>query len=113
MSIFQNIVLKGNQEARKFNVPTANIYIDTDLNPGVYSCKVFLDKKWYNGMCYHDKKRPFILEVHIFDYNGDLYGQKITVHLCNFIRAPYSFKSPKEAEDFIKEDIIACKRDLK
>ncbi len=95
--IFQNIVQMGKMEARKLNVPTANIAIDGDLNPGVYSCKVIVDENWHNAMCYHDKKRPSILETHIFDYNGNLYGKKITVKLCNFIRAPCNFKSFQEA----------------
>ena len=68
---------------------------------GVYACTVVLnnDKKQYNAIMNWGIKPTLnsqsgpIAEVHIINYNGDLYGQKLEVNILKMIRQEQKFKS--------------------
>lgn len=110
---FQGIVIKGKQEARQLNIPTANISVTPHNIPeGVYSCQVVIKDKIFNAMCYYDMGRPYILEAHIFDYNENLYNQSVSIYLKNFIRKPVKNISLKEVKSLIKQDIKSCREDF-
>ncbi len=97
-------VVLGQQLGRTLGFPTANLKLPSDkLIPrqGVYSVKVF-------GICPEQKNilgvmnignRPTVdgqsmsVEVHIFDWEGDLYGKTISVSLESFIRPERKFES--------------------
>lgn len=110
---YTNIVEKGHKYARQLDCPTANIYIDKPLiKPGVYSCLVTLNNKLYKSMCYSDNKSPNKLEAHLFNYQGNLYNQRITVKLLNFIRDPKEVKSINDLKKLIKLDKMLCEKEL-
>ena len=82
-------VVMGNQIGRTLGFPTANLDISYEYlminNPGVYACQTMIDGKVYNAMA-NTGLRPtigdradgdFIIEVNIFDFDGDLYGQTL------------------------------------
>ena len=52
----------------------------------------------------NDEKQP-IFEVHIFNFNQDIYGKKIIVELLDFIREEKRFDSIEELKQQIKKDI--------
>ena len=98
------VVTGGYQIGRKLGFPTANLLIDDadKLIPadGVYAVEVHLG----NGMNYAGMlnigQRPTIdngmkrtIEVHILDFNGDLYDQTIRLSLTHFIRPEVKFGS--------------------
>lgn len=81
--------------------PTANIELDSEAllpKTGVYGVKIRYDEAIYYGMASLGfnptfKDNPFDLkfEVHIFDFNGDLYGKTLDVEWKTYIRDEYKF----------------------
>lgn len=100
-------VIHGFQNGRKLGFPTANITpTDADIiipHQGVYAVNVVLDSgEVYGGMAnigirptYNNGETPSI-EVHIFNFNGDLYGTVITIEFVKFIRSEYKMNSIEE-----------------
>lgn len=94
-------VAHGQKLARGFGFPTANISLKRYVVPvrGVYAVQVFgVDDKPLPGIANVGKKPTVAgttpdLEVHIFDYEGNLYGQQIEVALLHKIRDEKKFES--------------------
>ena len=99
----EGVVVKGNAIGRTIGFPTANLDIPNEFmminNPGVYACRTLIDGKWYDAMA-NIGSRPtigdraeddFIIEVNIFDFNGDLYGKTLKVWFIDRIRDEEKF----------------------
>lgn len=96
------VVSKGKQLGRTIGYPTANISIEEDykLIPanGVYIAKSHINGAPVFGMM-NIGTRPTVngtsqsIEIHFFDFNQDLYNQKITVSLLKKMRAEQKFDS--------------------
>jgi len=96
------IVKKGEQRGRTINFPTANLEFGELVRPkcGVYCVEVRLEnsKDWLPGVA-NTGSRPTVggeearLEVHIFDFDRDIYGQHIDVRFRSFIRPEKKFDS--------------------
>ena len=93
-------VIHGNKLGTKLGYPTANLEIDDfKLVPaeGVYSCLIKIGSVTYKGMTYIGKKHyantvpEDVIEVNIFDFNHDIYGEVIEVELIDFIRPGIKF----------------------
>ncbi len=109
-------VIKGDQRGRTIGFPTANIPITHYHQPklGVYAVRVGLTgddgaTSWVNGVANFGKrptfdKKDILLEVHLLDFDGDLYGQRIRVAFVDFIRAEKKFSGIDELEEQIKRD---------
>ncbi len=109
----QGIVQEGKKEARTLNFPTANVAVRiAGLNYGVYSCRVLANNVSYDGMAYIDQRRPAVLEAHLFEFDGNLYGKDILVELKTFIRAPQHNLSFEEVKELIHKDAALCREDL-
>ena len=104
----------GNQKGRFLGFPTANIQLDdTDkLLPadGVYAVQVEVEDRCYGGML-SIGKRPTIdngsdrsIEVYILHFDGDLYGQPMTVHLLEHTRDEVKFSSKEELAVQLQKD---------
>ncbi len=100
---FTGVVVKGQQIGREISFPTANLEVPerNKLVPphGIYAVSINIDGKKYKGMMYKGN-RPVLkehdnitIEVNIFDFNQDIYGQKLNVELIEFIRPDKSFES--------------------
>jgi len=95
-------VTHGDQRGRTIGFPTANVPLGRHLEParGVYAVRARLpDGTTVPGVA-NIGRRPTVnegtesrLEVHLFDYDGDLYGQEIAVALHAFLRAERKFAS--------------------
>jgi len=93
----RGIVEQGDQRGRKLSFPTANLALDGILAPkfGVYAVEVQIMDGPHRGFVpgvanlglrpTFEKTVP-ILEAHLFDFDGDLYGAEIAVALIDFIR---------------------------
>jgi riboflavin kinase / FMN adenylyltransferase len=100
-------VIHGDKRGRTIGFPTANIELKEDylLPPlGVYAVKFYVNEKWYNGVCnigykptfnQENKHKPAI-EVHIFDFDQDIYGQLVIVEWHKFIRKEQKFNGINE-----------------
>ncbi len=95
-------VVKGKGRGKGLGFPTANVQYDNGVMPpnGVYAVRVFYDKKQYPAVAnlgirpsFKEKEKKPLLEVHIFDFNKDLYGKKIDVVFIKKIREEKSFSS--------------------
>ncbi|PAD40105.1 bifunctional riboflavin kinase/FAD synthetase [Terribacillus sp. 7520-G] len=94
-------VITGDQRGRTIGYPTANIRIAEDYflpKVGVYAVEVLIDDKTYKGMANLGFKPTFQedavvpnLEVHILDFDEQIYGEDVTVSWCKFIREEVKF----------------------
>lgn len=107
-------VLHGRQIGRTLGLPTTNLLPSTQklLPPnGVYLTKTFLEEGDYYGITNIGYK-PTVggetqkgVETFLFDFQGDLYGQKIRVEFIEFERPEQKFKSLEELKARILSDV--------
>lgn len=105
------VVQKGQQRGRTINFPTANLDFADLVRPkfGVYVVEVRIEGEevWRPAVA-NTGNRPTVdgeearLEVHLLDFNRDLYGQLIDVRFRSFIRPEQKF----ESFDALKDQII-------
>ena len=110
------IVVKGNQIGRTIGFPTCNLEIDKSMvTPpnGVYISYCVVDGYHYPSVTNVGVK-PTIgghqlknIETHLFDFNGDLYDQKIRVEFVRKIREEEKFDSLEALSTQIDKDCIA------
>ncbi|MDD4848645.1 MAG: bifunctional riboflavin kinase/FAD synthetase [Bacteroidales bacterium] len=108
------IVVHGNQNGRLMGFPTANLAIEDQYKiiaaNGVYANHVWIDEKCYNGMS-NIGFRPtindgrFSIEVHIFDFNEDIYGKTISVSFIERIRNEIKFKNLEDLKAQLQQDM--------
>lgn len=113
-------VVRGDHLGRKLGFPTANIQLDevTKLIPadGVYAVKIESQNLVRYGMMNIGHK-PTVsgvnktLEVNIFDFNNDIYGEQITINFIERIREERKFSDVnKLKEQLVKDKAEALKR---
>ena len=107
------IVVKGKQLGRTINFPTANLKIEENykLIPqnGVYIVKSTIDQKTVFGMM-NIGFNPTVdgqsqtIEIHYFDFDTDLYNQKIKVSMFHRIRSEHKFESVTLLKEQLEKD---------
>lgn len=117
MKEYLGTVIHGEKRGHQIGFPTANIdlqNLEIEVEPGVYSAKVRNNKRgedqWYKAILFFGPKKTFgkvenTLEIHILDFNQDIYDQQITFTIGKFIRGPKKFNSVGELKGQIKKDI--------
>lgn len=108
-------VVQGESLGRQLGFPTANLDVESDIKlipkNGVYAVNVLLeDDMIYEGMM-NIGSRPTVhvqgatsMEINLFDFSGDLYGQKITVQLLSRFRDEVKFDTLDALKDQLKKD---------
>jgi len=93
-------VVPGDKRGRQLGYPTANLQLDADcgLAHGIYAVRVGLGERRYDGVASFGRRPMFdkglvLLEVFIFDFSGDLYGNLIDVAFIDWIRPERKFDS--------------------
>lgn len=111
----------GEQRGRTIGFPTANIELGEYLRPafGVYAVRAGLDAgaatHWYEGVA-NLGQRPTVhgtverLEVHLFDFSGNIYGRHMRVQLWDFLRPEQHFSSFAALAQQIKVDAEVARR---
>ncbi|WP_424814444.1 riboflavin biosynthesis protein RibF [Roseococcus sp. YIM B11640] len=112
-------VTHGDARGRTIGFPTANIPLGRHLEParGVYAVRATLpDGRVVQGVA-NLGRRPTLggdpvsrLEAHLFDFEGDLYGQELSVALVHFIREERKFGSFDELKGQIVADAGEARR---
>lgn len=108
-------VVKGdNRGGSQLGFPTANIEVPEDKylpKQGVYAVKLKYNNMVYNGMANLGVVPTFVenrtepkLEVNIFDFNKDIYGETVTVEFHQFIRDEKKFSGIEEIVNQLKND---------
>lgn len=108
----------GQKLGRTIGVPTANLCLKRRVSPvsGVFAVSILgIDNQQYQGVA-NIGRRPTVqgerqqLEVHIFDFQGDLYGLQLEVILNKKLRDEVRFNSFAELKNQIEKDIEQAKQ---
>ena len=104
-------VIHGDKRGRQLGFPTANLRLDAacGLRHGVYAVRAAFGGRRYDGVANFGRRPMFdtgavLLEVFLFDFAGDLYGQSIDVAFIGWIREEEVFGSVDELVRRMKED---------
>lgn len=113
-------IIYGNQLGRKIGFPTANLDIKKEqiLPRGVFAVLVYLNGKKYKGICNIGLKPTVTInglptvEVFIFDFNKNIYGQILRVEFVQKIRDEKKFSGLGELTKQINSDCCAAQKIL-
>lgn len=107
------VVSKGSQNGRKLGYPTANVFIKEGYKlipaDGVYAVKVCSKYKKLDGML-NIGQRPTVggenktIEVHIFNFNDDIYDAEISIQFIERVREEQKFASLDELKQQLQQD---------
>ncbi|GAC1507003.1 MAG: bifunctional riboflavin kinase/FAD synthetase [Bradyrhizobium sp.] len=93
-------VIHGEKRGRDLGYPTANIRLDRNcgLKHGIYAVRVGLGPERFEGVASFGRRPTFdngapLLEIFLFDFEGDLYGKSLDVAFIGFIREELKFDS--------------------
>ena len=117
----EGIVERGRKIGKKIGFPTCNINIKDYViaQPGVYAVKIHQKnkKKFLKGIAnlgYRPtfKQKKLLLEVHIFNFSGNLYNKHLIIEFVNFIRKEKKFENSERLKNQIKLDLYRAKKIL-
>jgi len=103
--LLNGIVIHGDKRGRSIGYPTANLKAEhpNKVIPknGVYAVRVRVGEKWFGGMMNIGNRPTFDkvelrLEVHIFEFDEDIYGQTIQVRFLKRLRDEVKFSGIDE-----------------
>jgi riboflavin kinase/FMN adenylyltransferase len=112
---FNGTVITGHQIGRNIGFPTANINIlgTNKVLPkeGVYAVKAKVNDKEHLGVANWGRRPTFelggqpVLEVHLLDFNDNIYSQTAEISFMKYIREEKQFSSPEELQRNVQHDI--------
>ena len=117
----EGLVEYGKQLGKKIGFPTCNIDINDYViaMPGVYAVKIYQKNKRFNlkgiaNLGYRPtfKQKKILLEVHIFNFSGNLYNKHLSVEFVKFIRKEKKFKNVDQLRRQIRLDLKTAKKTL-
>ena len=113
-------VVRGNGVGKGLGFPTANLKINnySELKYGVYAVEIHFKNNLTNcffGIANYGVKPTFsksepLLEIHIFDFEKNIYSELIEVTFKFFIREERKFENIEQLKSQISKDIINCKK---
>jgi len=113
-------VSHGDKKGRTIGFPTINVGISRRLSPvlGVFNVLIEINKESYHGVC-NVGKRPTVggektlLEVFIFDFNQEIYGERVNIVFKQKSREEMKFDSLEELKQQIAKDVESGKKYFK
>lgn len=114
--VISGFVRHGDQRGRLLGFPTANVALGPYFRPrfGVYAVRCRIGGRGYGGVA-NLGERPTVggtqarLEVHLFDCDQDLYGQRLESALIHFIRPERRFDGLDALRDQIQRDAAVAR----
>lgn len=106
-------VIDGHKRGRKIGFPTANIETQFDIIPanGIYAAMTSIRNETFQSVVnigirptFQGKNRT--IEVHIFDFNQNIYGETLSVYLCKRLREERKYDSLEKLIAQIKKDAV-------
>lgn len=118
--IVEGIVVEGDHRGRKLGFPTANLLPGEDEvcpEDGVYAGHVIRADGTRHVSAisvgrrptYYDDEGRLVVEAHLLDFDGDLYGERLIVHIDEFIRPQLRCNSVAELRQRIADDVAAVR----
>jgi riboflavin kinase / FMN adenylyltransferase len=115
----EGVVVPGDQRGRQLGFPTANLDTEKELLPasGVYVVKVRHGLQEYGGVVNLGMRPTFeghypTIEVHLLDFTGDLYGEKLRIYFLERLREEKKFSNVDLLSDAIAADVLASRQIL-
>lgn len=113
-------VVHGDGRGQQLGFPTANVLPETDVLPprGVYAAEVILDGNVHQAVANLGTRPTFsqdeqtVLEVHLLDWRGDLYGRDLEVAFHQLLRPEQRFTSADELRAQIGHDVTMARQAL-
>lgn len=111
-------VIEGDQRGRELGIPTANIRLSADcrLRHGIYAVtlrrpggEALPAVASYGRRPQFDNGAP-LLEVHVLDFSGDLYGEEVIVTVFDWIRPEMKFASVEALVEAMRGDVEMARR---
>lgn len=113
------IVIHGHMVGRTIGIPTANLFVDkrVALPPqGVYAAMVYCNEQELVGVL-NIGMRPTVdngtdisIEVHILDFDRDIYGEHLMISICHWLRGEVKFSGLEQLKQQINKDIDTTKK---
>lgn len=108
-------VVEGEHRGRLIGFPTANLRLHDYVRPatGVYAVRGGVDEggrtQWFDGVANLGYRPTFdgeelLLEAHLFEFDGDLYGQSLRVAMVDYLRAEKKFDGLESLKEQIADD---------
>jgi riboflavin kinase / FMN adenylyltransferase len=104
-------VRRGDARGRDLGFRTANLQLDAgcQLRHGIYAVRVAVGDRRYGGVASFGRRPTFdngavLLEVFLFDFSGDVYGQSIDVAFIGWIRPELKFDNVADLIERMNED---------
>ena len=108
----EGTVVHGHSRGHEIGFPTANLTTPNELPPrdGVYAVTISVEGREYKGVANIGKNPTFgdlalSYEVHIFDFDEDLYGRHLKMAFVKRVRDEVKFKSVEELKKQIAKDV--------
>ncbi|MCL1850368.1 MAG: riboflavin kinase [Bacteroidetes bacterium] len=109
---FFGIVIRGLGKGKDFGFPTANIKLnDSDLSieKGIYAVSVNIDNQLYKGMLYVGTRptlemQEITIEIHILEFDKDIYNKQISFQILHKIRDEINFNSIEKLIEQLHQD---------
>lgn len=113
-------VIAGDRRGRTLGFPTANMRLGDDcrLRHGIYAVRLRRpDGTCHDGVASYGRRPTFdngapVLEVHVLDFSGDLYGEEVTVTFFDWIRPEARFDSIDDLVEEMNKDLTIARRIL-
>jgi riboflavin kinase / FMN adenylyltransferase len=113
-------VVHGEHRGRGLGFPTANLDTQEELLPaaGVYAVKVRVGAAFFDGACNIGTNPTFqndrlSLEVFLLDFEGDLYGEEVSLYFLDRLRGEQRFPDLETLKAAIAADVERCRNILK
>lgn len=113
-------VVHGHRRGHDLGFPTANIETVKELipAPGVYAVKVLVGGECLDGACNIGNNPTFgndsvSLEVHLLDFDGELYGRQVSLVFVERLRGETRFPDIEALKEAIAADVARCRSILK
>ena len=115
--LLTDTVKTGFRLGRTMDFPTINMRLEENVlvpKRGVYASRVLLGEELHLAVTNIGMRPTFdgqciTVETHILDYSADLYGQRVCVEFCKFLRAERRFESPEALSAQIRADVAAAR----
>jgi riboflavin kinase/FMN adenylyltransferase len=116
------VVERGSGRGKSLGFPTANLSVWDELAfpaPGVYACVAEVGARKLAAVTnigvrptFEEEGQGIVIEAHLLDYSGDLYGEEIKLSFIRRLREERKFARPEELLAQIRQDIQAAKKIL-